>query len=119
MRYLIILLLGLYGASLQADPHRSLPHKNGAQDDQAAKGSSRYAQSDGDSRGKMLYENHCRVCHDSTVHIRENHKAKSPDDIRYWATRWSKYLKLDWGSDEIDVVVDHLSKTYYHFQDSP
>lgn len=66
-------------------------------------------------RGQMLYENHCRVCHDSTVHVRENHKAKSTKDLFYWVNRWSGHLKLQWSEDDKMAVVKHLGKTFYHF----
>ena len=65
------------------------------------------------SRGELLYENHCTVCHDSTVHIRENRKAKSITDLRGWAARWAGELKLNWSSDDIDDVAEYLAQRYY------
>jgi len=67
----------------------------------------------GASRGELLYENHCTVCHDSTVHIRANRKAKSITDLRRWAARWSGELKLNWSSEEIDDVAEYLARRYY------
>jgi cytochrome c5 len=68
-------------------------------------------------RGLMLYENHCRVCHESNVHIRNNRKAKSKSDISYWATRWSTHLDLKWKKQDLVDVVDHINNTYYHYSD--
>ena len=66
------------------------------------------------SRGELLYENHCTVCHDSTVHIRANRKAKSITDLRGWAARWAGELKLNWSSDDIDDVAEYLARRYYN-----
>lgn len=65
------------------------------------------------SRGELLYENHCTGCHDSTVHIRANRKAKSITDLRGWAARWAGELKLNWSSDDIDDVAEYLARRYY------
>lgn len=64
-------------------------------------------------RGQMLYENHCRVCHNSIVHIRENRKVKKLSDIYYWANRWSNHLKLSWTKEDLDEVVKFLNKKFY------
>ena len=66
-------------------------------------------------RGKLLYENHCISCHESTVHIREAHKAKAYADIQYWVGRWAEDLDLKWSADEIDAVVQYLNDTFYHY----
>ncbi len=65
--------------------------------------------------GKMLYENHCRSCHESMVHIRGAHKAKTYQDIQYWVGRWALELDVKWSADQIDAVVQHLNDTFYHY----
>ena len=65
------------------------------------------------SRGEMLYTNHCQVCHESNVHVREHRKAKSIVDIIGWVTRWSSHLKLDWNIDDINEVAYFLNEKYY------
>ena len=67
------------------------------------------------SRGQLLYENHCTVCHDSGVHIRAQRKARSTTDIHKWVIRWSKHLKLDWSSAEVNEVSEFLNQHFYHF----
>lgn len=67
------------------------------------------------SRGKMLYLNHCHVCHESNVHIRAHRKVKKKSDIGYWVKRWSKYLKLNWKESDRLQVIEHLNQTYYKF----
>ena len=69
-------------------------------------------------RGQILYENHCRTCHESIVHIRDNRRAKTIDDIRYWVMRWSGELKLQWKTEDVDAVVNYLNLQYYKFKRS-
>lgn len=72
--------------------------------------------SDNGTRGELLYKNHCRVCHESNVHMRENRRAKSMKEVISWIQRWSSHLKLDWDNDEIQDVAQHLNETYYKFK---
>jgi|GEM_PF-1052358 len=65
--------------------------------------------------GRLLYENHCRVCHDSVVHIRSKRKAASLPEVRQWVGRWVKYLKLDWDEHQREQVVHYLNLQFYHF----
>ena len=67
-------------------------------------------------RGQLLYENHCRKCHESQVHIRENHKARSIDDIQGWVTKWQAQENLEWKADEILDVTNYLANRYYKFK---
>jgi len=66
-----------------------------------------------DSRGELLYDNHCQACHTSVVHVRKMHRARSLTDLAYWVTHWSRKLKLMWSADEVSAVVDYLNKRYY------
>ena len=68
-------------------------------------------------RGKLLYENHCKVCHTSVVHVREDRKAGSREEVRTWIQRWTKELGLQWGSAEVDDVIEYLNERYYKFKD--
>jgi len=65
------------------------------------------------SRGQMLYENHCQVCHTSVVHVREKRHARSLKDLEYWVKRWSGEFNPAWSADEISDVVDYLNRRYY------
>lgn len=67
-------------------------------------------------RGRLLYENHCTVCHTSVVHIRDNRKSTSREEIRNWVTRWQKELGLQWKSGEIDDVIEYLNDRYYRLK---
>lgn len=64
-------------------------------------------------RGEMLYENHCRGCHVSVVHIRSIRRAVSLEAVRWEVARWSGELQLDWGKEEIADVVEYLDQAFY------
>ena len=69
------------------------------------------------SRGELLYLNHCLVCHESNVHIREKHNAKNIGAIRDEVTRWMNELQLKWLPRDIEDVVDYLNSRYYHYSE--
>jgi len=71
-----------------------------------------------ESRGQMLYEDHCQACHTSVAHVRETHKARTLKDLEYWVTHWSDELELPWGADEVRDVVDYLNARYYKIDGS-
>ena len=69
----------------------------------------------GSSRGQLLYENHCIVCHDSRANIREKRKSRSVADIEKWVFRWAQHLKLEWSRAEINDVIKYLNQHFYQF----
>lgn len=71
------------------------------------------------SRGELLYENNCQVCHTSVVHVRENRRARSLKDLEHWVKHWSGVLKLPWGDAEVSDVVDYLNRRYYKIEVPP
>ncbi len=64
-------------------------------------------------RGQLLYENHCTACHESMIHIRENHKADSLATVQREVIRWSQELQLGWQDVEIADVSQYLLRTFY------
>lgn len=66
-------------------------------------------------RGMELYGNHCTVCHQSTVHIREKRKAKSLAQVEVWVRRWASVLKLGWDEEEVKAVAAYLNSRYYQY----
>jgi len=66
-------------------------------------------------RGRLLYENHCTVCHTSVVHVREDRKAATPAELLHQITRWSTHLELSWHDGEREDVATYLNQRYYHF----
>ena len=69
------------------------------------------------SRGEMLYSNHCLTCHESIVHIRGKRSAGNLDALRTAVTRWSRELDLKWSSQEIEDVILYLNLNYYHLSE--
>ena len=67
-------------------------------------------------RGQMLYENHCRECHTSVVHVREMRRVHSMDDLEHWVKRWAGTLKLRWSAEDINDVINYLNQRYYKFK---
>lgn len=65
------------------------------------------------SRGQLLYENHCQGCHTSQLHIREQRRARSIDELRGWVARWATTQQLRWGDEEIGEVTNYLNQRYY------
>lgn len=66
-------------------------------------------------RGMNLYDNHCTICHKSTVHIREKLEATSVDEIRAFIWRWAAVQKLPWSESEVEDVLLYLNSTYYKY----
>lgn len=69
------------------------------------------------SRGRLLYENHCGVCHTSKIHQREKRAAKNLDGIRFQVNRWQTHLKLQWNQQEIADVANFVNDEYYHYSE--
>ena len=66
-------------------------------------------------RGRLLYENHCRSCHESNVHIREVQAAKSLHEVHAQVARWQEALKLEWSAEDIGDVAEYLDAAWYHY----
>ncbi len=67
------------------------------------------------SRGKLLYQNHCTICHESNVHIRKKRKAKNIADIYKWVNKWAAYRHLEWSAEETKDVVSFINQKYYKY----
>ncbi len=67
------------------------------------------------SRGELLYSNHCLMCHESIVHIREKRHARNLATLRSAILRWSQELELKWSPRDIEDVVLYLNLRYYHY----
>ncbi len=68
-------------------------------------------------RGELLYNNHCLVCHESIVHIREKRHAENLATLRSAVHRWSKELELKWSPHDIEDVMLYLNLRYYHYEE--
>lgn len=72
-----------------------------------------------ESRGQLLYENHCHKCHDVSVHTRKDRKVKNLIDLSQWVIRWQYDMKLDWNRESVSEVVRYLNNKFYHFPAIP
>lgn len=66
-------------------------------------------------RGRLLYENHCGSCHESSVHIREVQAAKSLEAVRAQVVRWQEALSLQWSAVDVGDVAEYLNAAWYHY----
>ena len=64
-------------------------------------------------RGRLLYENHCVVCHTSKVHRRAAPLPMNLKELRAIVAGWARGQKLNWSDGEISDVVEYLDSTYY------
>jgi hypothetical protein len=64
-------------------------------------------------RGRMLHENHCRMCHDSIAYKRGDKIATNYAEIQAQVTRWETNTGLHWSKEDIDNVTAFVAKTYY------
>lgn len=67
------------------------------------------------ARGELLYENHCRQCHEANVHQRDSRRVTSADELRIWVTAWGVHAAPEWSDDDIMDVAHYLEVNFYHF----
>jgi mono/diheme cytochrome c family protein len=66
-------------------------------------------------RGRLLYENHCVVCHTSKVHRRTPPSAVDREALRFIVRVWAEEQKLKWTAEDIEDVVHYVDRTHYRF----
>jgi mono/diheme cytochrome c family protein len=64
-------------------------------------------------RGRMLHENHCRMCHESIAYKRGKKIANSYPEVRAQVVRWQTNTGLRWSDEDIDNVTAFVASTYY------
>ena len=64
-------------------------------------------------RGRLLYENHCVVCHTSKVHRRLDPLPLDRKDLQLIVAAWAKGQQLGWSDGDVSDVVEYLDRTYY------
>lgn len=64
-------------------------------------------------RGRLLYDNHCVVCHTSKVHRRIPPLPIDVKELRQIVTVWAREENLSWSEQDIADVVEYLDRTYY------
>ena len=66
-------------------------------------------------RGRLLYENHCQVCHTPKIHSRLNRLPITRQELRLLVDDWRRQSNLPWTPEEVEDVVEYLNVTRYHF----
>src|SRR5262245_36607581 len=64
-------------------------------------------------RGRALYDNHCRMCHESLAFKRGDKIAKDYEEVRAQVNRWQTNTSLHWSVEDIENVASYVAKTYY------
>ena len=64
-------------------------------------------------RGRVLYENHCRMCHESLAFKRGDRIAKDYEEVRAQVIRWQTNTSLHWSEEDIENVASYVARTYY------
>ena len=64
-------------------------------------------------RGRLLYENHCVVCHTSKVHRRVPQLPLNARELRGIVSIWASGEKLNWTEQDISDVVAYLERHFY------
>jgi mono/diheme cytochrome c family protein len=68
-----------------------------------------------DSRGELLYSNHCVACHSTQIHWRDNKLATDWATLNAQVRRWSSNTGAAWGEEDILLVTRYLNAAYYHY----
>ena len=66
-------------------------------------------------RGRMLHDNHCRMCHDSIAYKRGDKIAKDAAQVNAQVIRWQTNSGLRWTAQDIDNVTAYLLLSYYKY----
>jgi len=69
-----------------------------------------------ETRGEMLYSLHCKSCHTSKIHWREEKLATNWFSLKAQVSRWQSNIGLGWDENEITDVTQYLNTIHYHFQ---
>ena len=68
------------------------------------------------ARGKLLLEQNCFKCHDTSVYSRPDRRIKSLAALQAQVTRCPKTTGAKWNQKQIADVVKYLNKEFYHFK---
>lgn len=66
------------------------------------------------SRGELLYANHCLACHTAQLHWRAAKVATDWNGLRTQVRRWQGEAKLSWNEDDVLAVTHYLNDSIYH-----
>jgi mono/diheme cytochrome c family protein len=64
-------------------------------------------------RGKVLHENHCKMCHDSIAYKRDSRIAQNYAEVKAQVIRWQTNTGLRWTAEDVDNVTAYVARTFY------
>ena len=65
------------------------------------------------SRGQLLYETHCIMCHREGLHERKDSKVATYTDLRYQVERWTRQAGRVFSAAEREDLIEFLDATHY------
>ena len=71
------------------------------------------------SRGALLYDNHCIACHNTQMHWRDRRLAQDWNSLQALVRRWQATALLQWSEDDILEVTRYLNERIYRFVPPP
>jgi len=66
-----------------------------------------------ESRGQLLYGNHCIACHTTQMHWRDQKLVTDWASLKVQVRRWQGAAQLNWSEVDIDDVARFLNDTFY------
>lgn len=66
--------------------------------------------------GKILHDQSCTACHDTSVYSRADKRIKSLTDLQAQVSRCTKPAGADWTPEEVSSVVNYLNTEFYHYK---
>ena len=74
-----------------------------------------YANADAD-RGKVLHDQSCVGCHDTSVYQRTNKQITNLSALHAQVQRCSKPAGADWSKEDMKDVAEYLNQSFYRFK---
>jgi hypothetical protein len=68
-------------------------------------------------RARLLYENHCQLCHEDWAHTRDQRRVRTIDGLRRQVSSWSMHAGLSWSEEDIDQVTRYLNERFYQLSE--
>lgn len=78
-------------------------------------GSNAYADVDA-VRGKLLHEQSCTKCHDTSVYARPDKRINTLGALQGQVSRCTRPAGAEWDKQDIADVVEYLNRNFYHFK---
>ena len=74
-----------------------------------------HAQTQGQSRGELLYSTHCIACHTTEMHWRDKKAATDWASLMFQVRRWQDAAGLGWSDGDIQAVSGYLNESFYRY----